>query len=257
MRSSGATADGNLGSAVLANSLTRARSRRTTAPWYSRSEIRVDLGFPTFEKAEASCFRREVGHPALKWCSAMDRYVLPKIGGIASPKMLPWPRALPHLKCSRGDYVEEHWDEQDEHDGARRTGGRAGTKVRGVTRAEKSRILDEFEAVTGFHRKRVMRVLRPGATRLRAEGKAGRRIYDDGCATRWWCSGRRADGEARPTARAPAKPKRDRRRPDPLVKVTEQHALAAYVDSGLHGEYMRTSDGHVPSRFPFHWRKRA
>ena len=31
-----------------------------------------------------------------------------------------------------------------------------------------------------------------------------------------------ADGEARPTARPPAKPKRERRRPDPLVKVTEQ-----------------------------------
>ena len=31
-----------------------------------------------------------------------------------------------------------------------------------------------------------------------------------------------ADGETRPTARAPEKPKRERRRPDPLVKVTEQ-----------------------------------
>ena len=47
------------------------------------------------------------------------------------------------------------------------------------TRAEKTRILDEFEAVTGFHRKHAMRVLRSCATRRRAEGKAGRRIYDD------------------------------------------------------------------------------
>ena len=31
-----------------------------------------------------------------------------------------------------------------------------------------------------------------------------------------------AEGEARPTANPPAKPKRERRRPDPLVKVTEQ-----------------------------------
>ena len=31
-----------------------------------------------------------------------------------------------------------------------------------------------------------------------------------------------AEGEARPTAIPPAKPKRERRRPDPLVKVTEQ-----------------------------------
>ena len=47
------------------------------------------------------------------------------------------------------------------------------------TRAEKTRILDEFQAVTGFHRKHAMRVLRSCATRRRAEGKAGRRIYDD------------------------------------------------------------------------------
>ena len=44
------------------------------------------------------------------------------------------------------------------------------------TRAEKTRILDEFEAVTGFHRKHAMRVLRTDATRRHAEGRAGRRI---------------------------------------------------------------------------------
>ena len=47
------------------------------------------------------------------------------------------------------------------------------------TRAAKTRILDEFEAVTGFHQKHAMRVLRTGATRRRAEGRADRRIYDD------------------------------------------------------------------------------
>ena len=47
------------------------------------------------------------------------------------------------------------------------------------TRAEKTRILDEFEAVTGFHRKHAMRVLRADATRRHAEGRVGRRIYDD------------------------------------------------------------------------------
>ena len=47
------------------------------------------------------------------------------------------------------------------------------------TRAEKTRILDELEAVTGFHRKHAMRVLRSGPTGPRAEGRAGRRIYDD------------------------------------------------------------------------------
>ena len=47
------------------------------------------------------------------------------------------------------------------------------------TRAEKTRILDEFEAVAGFRRKYAMRVLRTDATRRHAEGRAGRRIYDD------------------------------------------------------------------------------
>ena len=47
------------------------------------------------------------------------------------------------------------------------------------TRAEKSRILDEFEVATGFHRKHAMRVLRLGATVRRAEGRTGRRIYDE------------------------------------------------------------------------------
>ena len=47
------------------------------------------------------------------------------------------------------------------------------------TRAKKTRILNEFEAVTGFHRKHAMRVLRSGAAVRRAEGRTGRRIYDE------------------------------------------------------------------------------
>ena len=46
-------------------------------------------------------------------------------------------------------------------------------------RAEKCRILDEFEAVTGFHRKHAMRVLRSGSTASGTDGRGGRRIYDD------------------------------------------------------------------------------
>ena len=41
-------------------------------------------------------------------------------------------------------------------------------------RAEKGRILDEFVAVTGFHRKHAMRVLRGGqAKRARRHGRSG------------------------------------------------------------------------------------
>ena len=46
-------------------------------------------------------------------------------------------------------------------------------------RAEKARILDEFVAITGFHRKHAMRLLRCDAAARRSEAKATRRIYDE------------------------------------------------------------------------------
>ena len=46
-------------------------------------------------------------------------------------------------------------------------------------RAEKTRILDEFVAITGFHRKHAMRLLRCDATARRSAAKASRRIYDE------------------------------------------------------------------------------
>jgi len=46
-------------------------------------------------------------------------------------------------------------------------------------REEKTRILDEFVAVTGFHRKHAMRLLRGGQQVRRPRPRPGRRIYDD------------------------------------------------------------------------------
>lgn len=47
-------------------------------------------------------------------------------------------------------------------------------------RAEKTRILDEFVAVTGFHRKHAMRLLRGGPTANSVPAsRPGRRLYDD------------------------------------------------------------------------------
>ena len=43
-------------------------------------------------------------------------------------------------------------------------------------RNEKTRILDEFVVITGFHRKHTMRLLRSGVTGQAANGRAGRRI---------------------------------------------------------------------------------
>ena len=47
------------------------------------------------------------------------------------------------------------------------------------TRDEKTRILDEFVAITGFHRKHAMRLLRSGATGQIPDGRAGHRIYGE------------------------------------------------------------------------------
>ncbi len=46
-------------------------------------------------------------------------------------------------------------------------------------RAEKSRILDEFAAVSGFHRKHAMRLLRNGPPAQRSGPRPERRLYDD------------------------------------------------------------------------------
>ena len=46
-------------------------------------------------------------------------------------------------------------------------------------RADRGRILDEFTAVTGFHRKHAMRLLRAGQVTLRCGPRPGRRLYDE------------------------------------------------------------------------------
>src|SRR5215213_1037461 len=47
------------------------------------------------------------------------------------------------------------------------------------SRAERGRILDEFVAVTGFHRKHAMRVLRGGQAARRSAPRPERRLYDE------------------------------------------------------------------------------
>ena len=46
-------------------------------------------------------------------------------------------------------------------------------------RTERGRILDEFTAITGFHRKHAMRLLRAGQPNRRSGPRPGRRTYDD------------------------------------------------------------------------------
>src|SRR5947209_4350781 len=54
----------------------------------------------------------------------------------------------------------------------------AGRYARG-SRAERGRILDEFAAVTGFHRKHAMRLLRAGQPSRPSGRRPWRRVYDD------------------------------------------------------------------------------
>ena len=49
----------------------------------------------------------------------------------------------------------------------------------GSLREEKARILDEFVAVSGYHRKPAMRLLREGRTGKRSGPRLARRVYDE------------------------------------------------------------------------------
>jgi hypothetical protein len=49
----------------------------------------------------------------------------------------------------------------------------------GSLRWEKARILDEFVAVSGYHRKHAMRLLREGRTGKRSGPRLARRVYDE------------------------------------------------------------------------------
>jgi hypothetical protein len=87
--------------------------------------------------------------------------------------MFPNVDPLPQLKCSRPGWGRRGSDEAGEH-------GDAGLLVAAVIerysngrRAEKGRILDEFVAVTGFHRKHAMRVLRGGQADRRSAPRPG------------------------------------------------------------------------------------
>ena len=58
-------------------------------------------------------------------------------------------------------------------------------------RMEKSRLLDEFAVVRGYHRKHAMRVLRAGPSDKRAAPRLSRRIYGVAERERSSCCGRR------------------------------------------------------------------
>jgi hypothetical protein len=57
--------------------------------------------------------------------------------------------------------------------------GAVSTRYLASSRAEKSRIVDEFTAATGYHRKHAMRLLRTGLSSKRSTPRPSRRIYGE------------------------------------------------------------------------------
>lgn len=60
---------------------------------------------------------------------------------------------------------------------------RLGDRYRSADRESKGRVLDEFVAVTGFHRKHAMRLLRAQRSERVDTSRPGRRIYDEAVRT--------------------------------------------------------------------------
>jgi len=98
---------------------------------------------------------------------------------IASPEMFPEAEMLPHVICSRPILIGGLM--------MRRISMAARDKLVAVVadryargdRDEQGLILDEFAAVTGYHRKHAMRLLRAGQMNRRWGPRPGRRIYDE------------------------------------------------------------------------------
>src|SRR3954465_8846244 len=98
---------------------------------------------------------------------------------IASPEMFPTVEPLPHLKCSRPGWGRRGSDEAGEHCDAGELVAAVIERYSKGRRAEKGRILDEFVAVTGFHRKHAMSVLRGGQAKRCSAPRPERRLYDE------------------------------------------------------------------------------
>src|SRR5437762_8819959 len=90
-------------------------------------------------------------------------------------------------------------------------------------RGERGRILDEFAAVTGYHRKHAMRLLRVGQVNRRSGPRPGRRIYDEavreGLIVVWAASDRLCGKRLRPLVRI-------------LLEALERHGHVQRVPEG-------------------------
>ena len=119
-------------------------------------------------------------------------------------------------------------------------------------RMERGRILDEFAAVTGHHRKHAMRLLRAGMTRSSGGPRPGRRLYGEAIRQAliviWEASDRICGKRLRPLVPI-------------LIEAMERHGhldLAPEVRSGLLGMSAATIDRALrEARGPTGGRRRA
>ena len=68
-------------------------------------------------------------------------------------------------------------------------------RYRSATFVERVKILDEFVALTGYHRKHAIRVLREEVTKASAS-RARNRLYDEAVRQALMCCGRQPTGSA-------------------------------------------------------------
>jgi hypothetical protein len=96
-----------------------------------------------------------------------------------------------------------------------------------VGRGEKIKILDEFVALTGFHRKHAMRLLRGTAPPLEIRSRPGRRVYGEAVRAAlimvWEASDRICGKRLRPLL-------------GPLIEAMERHG---------HASLLRLSNGYA------------
>jgi hypothetical protein len=63
-------------------------------------------------------------------------------------------------------------------------------RYRSSSAAERKKILDEFVAVSGYHRKHALRLLNAEQVAPRARSADRRRIYGKRCGKPWWSCGK-------------------------------------------------------------------
>jgi hypothetical protein len=150
--------------------------------------------------------------------------------------MLPWVDPLPHLICSPPSIIggaEMGWISMTTRDEL--VAALAGRYASG-SRKERGRILDEFAAVSGLHRKHAMRLLRAGQANRRFGPRPARRLYNDASREAliviWEASDRICGKRLRPLVPI-------------LIEAMERHGhlhLAPEVRSGLLGMSAATID---------------